>query len=69
MARDLGPRGITVNIVQPGSTNTDMNPANGPTYPNSSAAWQFLALAKPQISLDSSLGWRAVKVGSLRGPP
>ena len=30
MARDLGPRGITVNIVQPGSTNTDMNPANGP---------------------------------------
>lgn len=30
MASDVGPRGITVNIVQPGSTNTDMNPANGP---------------------------------------
>ncbi|MDX1150822.1 SDR family oxidoreductase [Sinorhizobium medicae] len=29
LARDLGPRGITVNIVHPGSTNTDMNPANG----------------------------------------
>lgn len=29
LARDLGPRGITANIVQPGSTNTDMNPANG----------------------------------------
>lgn len=29
LARDLGPRGITVNVVQPGSTNTDMNPANG----------------------------------------
>lgn len=29
MARDLGPRGITVNVVHPGSTNTDMNPANG----------------------------------------
>ncbi|MES2936442.1 MAG: 3-oxoacyl-ACP reductase family protein [Pseudomonadota bacterium] len=28
-ARDLGPRGITVNCVQPGSTDTDMNPANG----------------------------------------
>ncbi|MCI3205096.1 MULTISPECIES: SDR family oxidoreductase [Pandoraea] len=27
MARDLGPRGITVNNVQPGPTNTDMNPA------------------------------------------
>ena len=29
LARDLGPRGITVNIVHPGSTDTDMNPANG----------------------------------------
>lgn len=30
VARDLGPRGITVNLVHPGSTNTDMNPADGP---------------------------------------
>jgi NAD(P)-dependent dehydrogenase (short-subunit alcohol dehydrogenase family) len=30
-ARDLGPRGITVNLVQPGSTDTEMNPADGPT--------------------------------------
>lgn len=29
MARDLGPRGITANIVHPGSTDTDMNPADG----------------------------------------
>lgn len=29
LARDLGPRGITVNNVQPGPTNTDMNPADG----------------------------------------
>ena len=29
LARDLGGRGITVNLVQPGSTDTDMNPANG----------------------------------------
>jgi len=28
LARDLGPRGITVNNVQPGPTDTDMNPAN-----------------------------------------
>jgi 3-oxoacyl-[acyl-carrier protein] reductase len=28
MARDLGPRGITVNNVQPGPVDTDMNPAN-----------------------------------------
>ncbi|MDC0708023.1 SDR family oxidoreductase [Stigmatella sp. ncwal1] len=31
LARDLGPRGITVNLVQPGATDTDMNPASGPT--------------------------------------
>jgi 3-oxoacyl-[acyl-carrier protein] reductase len=30
-ARDLGPRGITVNVVQPGSTDTDMNPQDGPS--------------------------------------
>lgn len=29
LARDLGPRGITVNTVLPGSTDTDMNPATG----------------------------------------
>ena len=29
LARELGPRDITVNLVQPGSTNTDMNPAEG----------------------------------------
>jgi 3-oxoacyl-[acyl-carrier protein] reductase len=29
-ARDLGPRGILVNVIQPGPVNTDMNPADGP---------------------------------------
>ncbi len=29
MARDLGPRGITVNNVQPGPVDTDMNPDEG----------------------------------------
>lgn len=29
LARELGARDITVNLVQPGSTNTDMNPATG----------------------------------------
>ncbi len=28
-ARDLGPRGITVNVVQPGAINTEMNPQDG----------------------------------------
>ncbi|MFE7661465.1 SDR family NAD(P)-dependent oxidoreductase [Streptomyces celluloflavus] len=30
LARDLGPRGITVNEVAPGPTDTDMNPQGGP---------------------------------------
>jgi len=28
LARDLGPKGITVSLVQPGPTDTDMNPAD-----------------------------------------
>ncbi|SEG94315.1 NAD(P)-dependent dehydrogenase, short-chain alcohol dehydrogenase family [Thermomonospora echinospora] len=30
LARELGPRGVTVNLVQPGSTDTEMNPADSP---------------------------------------
>lgn len=30
LARDFGRRGITVNVVQPGPVDTDMNPADGP---------------------------------------
>jgi len=29
LARDLGPRGITVNNIEPGPIDTDMNPASG----------------------------------------
>jgi cyclic-di-GMP-binding biofilm dispersal mediator protein len=30
LARDFGPRGITINIVQPGPIDTDANPEGGP---------------------------------------
>ena len=30
LARELGPLGITANVVNPGPTDTDMNPADGP---------------------------------------
>jgi 3-oxoacyl-[acyl-carrier protein] reductase len=31
LARDLAPRGITVNLVNPGATDTETNPADGPS--------------------------------------
>jgi len=30
LARDFGPRGITINVVQPGPIDTDANPQSGP---------------------------------------
>ena len=33
LARELGPRAITVNMVRPGPIDTDMNPADGPLAP------------------------------------
>jgi 3-oxoacyl-[acyl-carrier protein] reductase len=30
LGRELGPRKITVNLVNPGATDTDLNPADGP---------------------------------------
>lgn len=41
LARDLGPRGITVNVVQPGPIDTDMNPADGP-HADGQRAWLAL---------------------------
>src|SRR5699024_11356500 len=31
MARDLGSKGITVNLIHPGPIDTDMNPVDGPS--------------------------------------
>ncbi len=43
LARELGPKDITVNLVQPGSIDTDMNPAHGPT---AETLKQFMALGR-----------------------
>lgn len=47
LARDLGPRGITANVVHPGSTDTDMNPANGPLAPDQLAGIPLGRFAEP----------------------
>ncbi len=43
LARELGPKEITVNLVQPGSVNTDMNPDN-----SDSADFQRSLMAIPK---------------------
>src|ERR1700730_7584474 len=43
LARELGPKEVTVNLVQPGSIDTDMNPANGPY---AETLKQFMALGR-----------------------
>src|ERR1700733_2831648 len=43
LARELGPREITANLVQPGSNETDMNPADGPF---ADTLKQFMALGR-----------------------
>jgi 3-oxoacyl-[acyl-carrier protein] reductase len=43
LARELGPKEITVNLIQPGSIDTDMNPENGPY---ADTLKQFMALGR-----------------------
>jgi 3-oxoacyl-[acyl-carrier protein] reductase len=59
MARDLGSRGITVNTVQPGPTETDMNPDE-----NIRAVLRPM-LALGRIGKDSEI---ASLIGYLAGP-
>jgi 3-oxoacyl-[acyl-carrier protein] reductase len=70
LARELGPKEVTVNLVQPGSIDTDMNPADGPfgetlrrfmalgrygTGDDIANAVAFLASAKAQYITGSTL--------------
>lgn len=47
-ARDLGPRGITVNVIQPGPIDTDMNPADGPWAGAAKAALAMGEFGQPR---------------------
>jgi 3-oxoacyl-[acyl-carrier protein] reductase len=43
LARDLGPRGITINNVQPGPVDTDMSPATSAYAEEIAAMVAYLA--------------------------
>jgi 3-oxoacyl-[acyl-carrier protein] reductase len=71
LARDLGPRGITVTNVQPGPVDTDMNPASGafadqarslmalPRYARAEEIAAFVAyLAGPEAGFITGVGLR-----------
>jgi 3-oxoacyl-[acyl-carrier protein] reductase len=47
-ARDLGPKGITVNVVQPGPIDTDMNPADGNFAPAQKAGTALGRYGRPE---------------------
>ena len=47
-ARDLGPKGITVNVVQPGPIATDMNPQDGPSAAAQKARTALGRYGKPE---------------------
>jgi len=60
LARELGPRGITVNTVHPGPTDTDMNPADGA---GAAAMRSHIALGRYGTAKDV-----AVAVGFIASP-
>ncbi|NOK05649.1 MULTISPECIES: 3-oxoacyl-ACP reductase family protein [unclassified Myxococcus] len=48
LAREVGERGITVNVIDPGSTDTDMNPATGPAVAAELALMSLKHYAQPE---------------------
>jgi 3-oxoacyl-[acyl-carrier protein] reductase len=67
LARDLGERGITVNLVQPGSTDTDMNPAHGPTADGQRALSALGRYANPTDIADTVAFLSGPRAGTITG--
>ena len=67
LARDLAPRGITVNTVHPGSTNTDMNPEDGPNANRQLARAAFKRFAKAEDIAAAVAYLASAEAGSVTG--
>jgi len=63
LARDLGPRGITVNVVQPGPVDTDMNPADGEASEGQKSAMAIPRYGKPE-DIAGAVAWLASAEGA-----
>jgi 3-oxoacyl-[acyl-carrier protein] reductase len=57
-AHELGPRDITANLVQPGSTDTEMNPADGEFSDSSAVSFLQAASANQPTSPPPSHSWQ-----------
>lgn len=62
LARDLGSRGITVNVVQPGPVDTDMNPETGESADGQRAGMAIPRYGKPE-DIAGAVAWLASPEG------
>ncbi|WP_033074696.1 SDR family NAD(P)-dependent oxidoreductase [Sphingopyxis sp. MWB1] len=67
LARDLAPRGITVNTVHPGSTDTDMNPASGDHAPDQIARTAAKRYGTPDDIASAVAYLASPEAGSITG--
>ncbi|ASY73825.1 SDR family NAD(P)-dependent oxidoreductase [Sinorhizobium fredii] len=67
LSRDLGPRGITINNVKPGPTNTDMNPADDPAAPSILDRTAVKRFAAPEEIADFVAFIASPKAGFITG--
>ena len=65
LARDFGPRGITVNVVQPGPIDTDLNPADGPMKDIQHAVMAIKHHGRPE-DVAGMVAWLTGAGGGLR---
>jgi cyclic-di-GMP-binding biofilm dispersal mediator protein len=67
LARDFGPRGITVNAIQPGPVDTGMNPADGPLAEMIMSSMAIKRFIRPDEVADYALFLASPAAGMITG--